>query len=175
MFSLIGHPAGGQPRRQARSLLARRKRQLVVCRSIADGAIGPPSLIQSSYNADTNGNFEIGFEQGNELVHYTKIQSINQWKRSGLLPTDTVWVPNSRELKYATGPICLIQGRIRDGKHGNFELVVREGEEGAELGALLEGQFSAGGAWRRGGVVTAKATGPGSIVHGLWGLPGILR
>src|SRR6202022_1231716 len=76
-------------------------------------------IIQSEFHSDDHGNFEVVVLEGHQLVHYFHHKpDVNRpWQR-GQTITDS-----------ATGPGCIIQSDFRGGDHGNFEVVVPEGNQ----------------------------------------------
>ncbi|MEG3838650.1 hypothetical protein [Microcoleus sp. herbarium14] len=120
-------------------------------------ATGAGCIIQSSFQSDGHGNFEVVVLEGNKLVHYSKKHTENKWERGAVI-TDS-----------ATSSGWMIQSRIRDGQHGNFEVVVCEGKQ---LVHYWKDNSDRSSPWRRGQVITNKATGAGCIMHGSFGAIG---
>ena len=123
---------------------------------ITANAVSAGCMIQSDYR-----NFEVvvcedtGFGPPFELVHYYYDGSA--WNRGPVI-TST-----------ATGAGCLIQSNMRDGAHGNFEVIVPEGN------ALVHYWRNNGDPtqpWRQGQVITAKATGPACLIQSSFGKTG---
>jgi len=116
---------------------------------IASTASAGASLILSDYGDGSYGNFELVALEGRDLVHYSKVNdgSSAEWQRGAVI--------TSR----ATGPGTLLQSSYYTGPHGNFEVVVPEGNE------LVHYYMAPGQSWRRGGVITNRATGPASFVQ----------
>jgi hypothetical protein len=136
--------------------------------TISEDATGPGSLIQSDYGRGGNGDFEVVVPEGPRLVHYSKDNNAGDWRR-GAVVTDSLWEPqHAYNEGDAVGPGALIQSRIRDGWHGNYEVVVREGKKGEDLVHYWKDNSTPNGPWHRGRVITNGATSPGSIVHGPW-------
>ena len=123
---------------------------------ISDRATGPGSIIQSDFGSDAHGNFEVVVLEGNELVHYFHDNSdVNlPWRRGQTISTR------------ATGPGCIIQSDFGSDDHGNFEVVVLEGNE---LVHYFHDNSDVNLPWRRGQTITTRATGPGSIIQGPFG------
>lgn len=118
---------------------------------ISTKATGPGCIIQSSFQSNDHGNFEVVVLEGNQLVHYWKDHTKNKWNR--------VAVISDR----ATSSGWIVQSRIRDGQHGNFEVVVCEGKQ---LVHYWKDNSDLANPWRRGLVITAKASDAACIVHG---------
>ncbi|MGA9154181.1 MAG: hypothetical protein WBZ36_26660 [Candidatus Nitrosopolaris sp.] len=83
-------------------------------RRITDGV---KCLIQSDFKSGNHGNFEVVVLEGNNLAHWWHDNSDvnNPWQRGQVISTA------------ATGPGSIIQSDFKSGKHGNFEVVVLEG------------------------------------------------
>ncbi|MBP6389380.1 MAG: DUF4185 domain-containing protein [Flavobacteriales bacterium] len=113
-------------------------------------ATGPGCIIQSDFGSDHR-NFEVVVLEGNELVHYFRDNSGSpaQWQRAGVI-TDR-----------ATGPGCIIQSDFGS-EHGNFEVVVLEGNQ---LVHYFLDNYSGHTQWQRGRVITDHASGPGCIMQ----------
>jgi Tc toxin complex TcA C-terminal TcB-binding domain len=118
---------------------------------ISNQATGAGCIIQSSFQSGDRGNFEVVVLENNKLVHYSKDHTKNGWDRGAVI-TDR-----------ATSAGWIIQSRIRDGQHGNFEVVVCEGKQ---LVHYWKDNSDRSSPWRRGQVITNKATGAGCIMHG---------
>jgi Tc toxin complex TcA C-terminal TcB-binding domain len=124
---------------------------------ITDRATGAGCMIQSSFKAGTHGNFEVVVQEGNQLVHYWKDNAKGEWHRAGVITdaaTDAGWI---------------IQSRIFDGAHGNFEVVARES---SQLVHYWKDNSDLGSPWRRGQVITTRASASGCIMHGAFGVIG---
>jgi hypothetical protein len=113
-------------------------------------------IIQSDY-----GDMEVvvcedtGYGPPYDLVHYYYDGSA--WNRGQVITSN------------ATGAGCLIQSNIRDGAHGNLEVVVPQGN------ALVHYWRDNGDPtqpWRQGQVITAKATGPACLIQSSFGRTG---
>ncbi len=118
---------------------------------------GAGCIIQSSFQSGGHGNFEVVALEGKQLVHYWKDNVKNQWYRAAVIT------------ERATSSGWIVQSRIRDGQHGNFEVVVCEG---SQLVHYWKDNSDLASPWRRGQVITTKATGAGCIVHGSFGAIG---
>jgi hypothetical protein len=120
---------------------------------ISDRATGPGAIIQSDFKSGDHGNFEVLVLEGNDLVHYFHDNSdvTLPWQRGQTVSTG------------ATGPGCIIQSDFVSGGHGNFEVVVLEGNE---LVHYFHDNSDVSLPWTRGQVISAGATGPGSIIQG---------
>ena len=126
-------------------------------RTISEKATGAGCIIQSTFQSDNHGNFEVVVLEGNQLVHYWKDHTKNEWDRGAVISDR------------ATSPGWIIQSRIRDGRHGNFEVVVCEGKQ---LVHYWKDNSDLASPWRRGQVITTKATDGGCILHGSFGSVG---
>lgn len=122
-------------------------------------AVGPCSLIQSDFMAGGHGNFEAVVLEGRNLVHYYHVNDDvgKPWSRAQIITTR------------ATGPGCLIQSDFMAGGHGNFEVVVPEGNELVHYFHINADVLSP---WQRGQVITAQASGPGCIIQSDFGAGG---
>jgi hypothetical protein len=125
--------------------------------TISAEATGSGCIIQSTFKSGDHGNFEVVVLEGNELIHYWKDHTKNQWNRVAVI-TDR-----------ATSSGWIVQGRIRDGQQGNFEVVVCEGKQ---LVHYWKDNSDLSSPWRRGQVITTKAIDAGCIIHGSFGLVG---
>ena len=118
--------------------------------TISAKATGPGSFIQSDYrSAEGIGNFEAVVMEGTQLVHYFHNAS-----------TDLAWQPIAVITSAVTGPGCLIQGDAGLGKHGNFDVVVTEGNS---LVHWWRDNADPSSPWRRGRYITL--TGPSAKIH----------
>src|SRR3954453_11363068 len=119
---------------------------------ISDRATGPGSIIQSDFGSGDHGNFEVVVLEGNELVHYFHDNSDVSlpWRRGQTISTR------------AMGPGCIIQSDFKGGDHGNFEVVVREGNE---LVHYFHDNSDVSLPWRRGQTISTRAMGPGCIIQ----------
>ena len=121
-------------------------------------AVGPCSLIQSDFRSGdpAHGSFEAVVLEGRNLVHYFHVNdgTAKPWTRARIISTQ------------ATGPGCIIQSDFLSGpegsRHGNFEVVVPEGNNLAHYFYVNDGQPRE---WQRGRTITAQATGPGCIIQ----------
>ena len=120
--------------------------------TISTGATGPGCIIQSDFRSRDHGNFEVVVLEENELVHYFHDNSdVNlPWRRGQTISTR------------ATGPGCIIQSDFRSGDHGNFEVVVLEGND---LVHYFHDNSDVALPWRRGQTISTGATGPGCIIQ----------
>ena len=125
--------------------------------TISEKATGAGCIIQSTFQSDNHGNFEVVVLEGKQLVHYWKDHTKNGWQRGAVISDR------------ATSPGWIIQSRIRDGRHGNFEVVVCEGKQ---LVHYWKDNGDLASPWRRGQVITTKATDGGCILHGSFGFVG---
>jgi hypothetical protein len=121
-------------------------------------ASGPGSLIQSTFRArpDVPGNLEVVVLEGRNLVHY--------WRDSVDLDS---WHGGDIITRNATGPGSLWQSTScsHSDARCNLEAVVLEGRELVHYSR----DGAVPGPWRRAGVVTARATGPGSAIESTFG------
>ncbi len=123
--------------------------------TITDNATGAGSIIQSSFTSGSRNNFEVAVLEGNQLVHYSKDHAKNEWRKVSVI-TDV-----------ATSAGWIIQSRVSDSLlHGNFEVVVCEGNQ---LIHYWKDNSDPGTSWRRGQVITRKASNQGCIIHGSFG------
>jgi hypothetical protein len=126
--------------------------------TITSIASGPGSLIQSSFRArpDVPGNLEVVVLEGRNLVHYWR-DSVNpgSWHRGDVVTRN------------ATGPGSLWESGFcsEPDAHCNLEVVVLEGRDLVHYWRDLAGL----GPWRRGGVITTRATGPGAAIESTFG------
>lgn len=119
---------------------------------ITSEASGPGALIQSTFGAQ--GNLEVVVPEGSNLVHYWKDTSngSNLWQRGEIITA------------HATGPASIIQSTF--GAKGNFEVVALEG---SMLVHYSKDTSNGSTPWRRLGVITTSALGPGAIIQGGFG------
>ena len=90
--------------------------------SLDQGLSGPGWLIQSNFGSIDHGNFEVAMLKGKELVHW--------WHDNS--DVNSLWQRGQTISRNATGPGCIIQSNF-GGVHGNFEVVVLEGNELVQL------------------------------------------
>jgi Domain of unknown function (DUF4185) len=112
-------------------------------------------LIQSDFRSSIGGNhhnFETVILQGQDLVHY--------WRDNGNVAEG--WVRGQVITSQATGPGCIIQSDFRSGDHGNFEVIVPEGNN---LVHYFHDNGDFASPWRRGQVISTASTGAGSIIE----------
>jgi hypothetical protein len=88
---------------------------------VSDAATGPAWIIQSRVQDSlTHGNFEAVVQEGAQLVHYWRDNSLpaKPWHRGQVISTR------------ATGPGCIMQSHVGviGGSVGNFEVLVPEGK-----------------------------------------------
>ncbi len=123
---------------------------------VSPGATGPGSIIQSNFQNGNHGNFEVVVLQADGLWHWWHDNSnvTSPWQRAGLVSSA------------ATGPGCIIQSNLGDAEHGNFEVVVLEGNE---LWHHWHDNSDVTSPWQRGQRISAHASGPGSIIQGSQG------
>ena len=122
---------------------------------ITDRATGLGSIIRSSFVSGGSRNFDVIVLKGNQLAHYSKDHAKNEWHKISVI-TDA-----------ATNAGWIIQSGIRDSQlHGNFEVVVNEG---THLVHYWKDNSDPGSGWRRGQVISTKASSQGCIIHGSFG------
>jgi len=112
-------------------------------------------LIQSDFRSGIVGNhhnFETVILQDHNLVHY--------WRDNGNVAEG--WVRGQVITSQATGPGCIIQSDFHSGDHGNFEVVVPEGNN---LVHYFHDNGDVASPWRRGQVISTASTGTGSIIE----------
>jgi hypothetical protein len=124
-------------------------------RVITAAATGEGQIIQSKFGAPPIANFEVIVQEGANLVHYY---------RDNTNPTGP-WLKGKVITAAATGPGTFIQSNF-GGAHGNFEAVALEG---ANLVHYYRDNTNPQGAWQKGRVITAAATGPGAIIQSDFG------
>ncbi len=119
---------------------------------VSTQATGPGCLIQSDFMAGGHGNFEAVVLEGNNLVHYFKVNDdINSpWQR-GVTITGQ-----------ATGPGCIMQSSFSSGEHGNFEVIVPEGKI---LAHYFKNNGDINNPWLRAPDITNQASGPACIIE----------
>ena len=117
---------------------------------ITSHATGPGCIIQSDFRGE-HGNFEVVVREGNDLVHY--------WHDNGDVASP--WQHGQVITSHATGPASIIQSDFR-GEHGNFEVVVREGND---LVHYWHDNGDVASPWQHGQTISHMAGGPGTIVQ----------
>ena len=123
--------------------------------TISNRATGPGSIIQSDFRSGgDHSNFEVVVLEGTDLVHYWHNNSdVNlPWQRAQTISTT------------ATGPGCIIQSNFHGSGsgHGNFEVVVLQGNE---LGHWWHDNSDVNLPWQRGQTITSTARSSGSIIQ----------
>ena len=110
------------------------------------------SLIQSDFKSGSHGNFELVVEKGRFLVHHFHDNSnVNLLWRHGQVITSS-----------ATGPACIIQSNFKSGSHGNFEVVVVEGNN---LVHYFHDNSNVNLPWRKAQTIATGVTGPASMIQ----------
>lgn len=119
---------------------------------ITHNATGPGCIIQSDFRGGSHGNFEVVVPEGRNLVHYFHDNSnvASPWRRAQIISTN------------ATGPATIIQSDFRSGNHGNFEVVVLEGNN---LVHYFHENDDVNKPWRRGQTISTRATSSGTIIQ----------
>ncbi|MDF3554514.1 DUF4185 domain-containing protein [Bacillus cereus] len=123
---------------------------------ITTKATGPGCIIQSNFGSREHGNFEVIVLEGNNLVHYFHDNS------DVTLP----WIKGQIITTKATGPGCIIQSNFGSREHGNFEVIVLEGNN---LVHYFHDNSDVTLPWTKGQIITTKATGPGCIIQSNFG------
>lgn len=124
---------------------------------VTSHATGPGCIIQSDFvstdDKDKHRNFEVVVLEGSNLVHYwgAFIGGQLNWYNAGIVTSN------------ASGPGWLIQSSYRDGDHGHFEVVVREGND---LVHYTKNNSNPHNPWGKTGIITHNAIGPGCIIQG---------
>ena len=120
--------------------------------TISTRATGPASIIRSSFKSGKHGNFEVVVQEGTQIVHYFNDNAdVNlPWRRGQTISAR------------ATGPATIIQSSFKSGEHGNFEVVVQEGNE---IVHYFNDNSEVNVPWRRGQTISTRATGPASIIQ----------
>jgi hypothetical protein len=120
--------------------------------TLPTAASGPGSMIQSDFHSGDHGNFEVVLWSGNELWHWFHDNS----------DVSLPWQRGQRISDRATGPGAIIQSYFRSGDHGNFEVVVLEGNE---LVHYFHDNSDVTLPWGRGQTISTNANGPGAIIQ----------
>ena len=123
---------------------------------ISTAASGPGAIIQSDFKSGDHGNFEVVALEGNQLVHYFHDNSDVSlpWQRGQVISTA------------ASGPGAIIQGGLGAADHGNFEVVVVEGNQ---LVHYFHDNSDVSLPWQRGQTISVATTGPGCIAKSSYG------
>jgi hypothetical protein len=123
---------------------------------VTTAATGGGAIIQSDFGSVEHGNFEVVVQEGANLVHYYRDNSLLTvpWKRARIITTGV------------TGPGSVIQSHFGSGGHGNFEVVV---PKGSELVHYWHDNSNIDLEWQEGRVVARGITGPGSIIQSRFG------
>ena len=119
-------------------------------------ASGPGSLIQSNFGSGAHKNFEVVLWTGTDLVHYFHDNSnvALPWERAQTISTA------------ATGSGCIIQSSFGSGPHGNFEVVVLEGNE---LVHYFHDNSNVALPWERAQTILSGIDGAGWIIESNFG------
>lgn len=113
---------------------------------ITTNATGPGSILYSSFK-----RLEVVALEGNQLVHYWRDEAKKEWHRGSVIT------------EQAASSGWITQSTVRDGQHGNFEVVVLE--TGNQLVHYWKDNSDPGSSWRRGQVITTHAAGTGCILQ----------
>jgi Domain of unknown function (DUF4185) len=130
-------------------------------------AVGPGSLIMSSFGTGEHRNFEVvvpldNGRGGADLWHFFHDNSApaSPWVRTRPVAADV------------TGPGCIIQSDYdHSGNDANFEVVVpvRNASGGADLRHFFRDNSDLGSAWVPTGIVARDVAGPGSLIMSSFG------
>jgi hypothetical protein len=120
--------------------------------TISRNVSGPASIIQSSFRSGDHGNFEVVVLEGTRLIHYFRDNAdvTSPWQRGQTIT------------EAATSPASIIQSDFKSGDHGNFEVVVREGNA---LVHFFHDNADVSSPWRRGQTITNNPGGPATIIQ----------
>jgi hypothetical protein len=126
--------------------------------------IGPNCIIQSDFTTDgTHGNLEAFLLVNGSIQHWTGVPPNN----GGL-----IWSLHDTLPAAATGPASVVQSRYGIVTHGNFEVVLLAADG---LWHWRLDNSNPASSWTRFGLVSAYATGPGSIIQSSLGPVGNLE
>jgi hypothetical protein len=119
---------------------------------ISTNVTGSDAIIQSSLRSGPHGNFEVVTIEGSNLVHYWHDNSDvrSPWRRGQVITSN------------ASSPASLIQSSFRSGRHGNFEVAVREG---ANLVHYWRDNADVNTPWRRGQIISTSPGGPAALIQ----------
>ena len=119
---------------------------------ITHKATGPGCIIQSDFRSGSHGNFEVVVPEGRNLVHYFHDNSnvLSAWQRAQVISTQ------------ASAAANIIQTDFKSGSHGNFELVVLEGNS---LVHYFHDNSNVSLPWRRAQTITTRATSAGYLIQ----------
>jgi hypothetical protein len=124
--------------------------------SFGQGVTGGPSIIQSDFKSGAHGNFEVVVPEGSNLVHY--------WHdNSNMTPT---WQRGQTIGIAATGGGTIIQSDFKSGGHGNFEVLVQEGDH---VSHYSHDNANPGGRWQFNSTFGSGVTGAPSLVQSTFG------
>jgi hypothetical protein len=123
--------------------------------TISSLATGPGCIIQSNFHSGKHGSFEVVVPEGRNLAHWwhDNADVSLPWKRGQIISTD------------ASGPGCIIQSKF-SGPHGNFEVVVLEGNN---LAHWWHDNSNVASPWQRGQIISVASTGPGYLIQSSFG------
>jgi hypothetical protein len=119
---------------------------------ISMNATGPATIIQSDFSGGNHGNFEVVVLEGSNLVHYFhENDDVNKpWRRGQVITT------------HATSSGTIIQSDFKGERHGNFEVLVREG---ANLVHYFHENSDVNSPWKRGQTVSTTPGGPAVLIQ----------
>ncbi len=120
--------------------------------TISTASTGPAAIIQSDFRSGGHGNFEVVALEGSALVHYFHDNGNvkNRWQRGQTITT----------LAKSSGTI--IQSDFKSGGHGNFEVLVREGNT---LWHYFHQNDNVNNPWKRGLPVSTTPGGPAVLIQ----------
>ena len=123
---------------------------------ISDRATGPGCIIQGNFGSTDHGNFEVVVQEGNELWHHFHDNS----------DVNLPWTRGQRIATFISGGACIIQGDFGSTDHGNFEVVVPEGNN---LVHYFHDNSDVNLPWTRAQIITTSASGPATLIQGTLG------
>jgi len=120
--------------------------------TISGAVTGSATIIQSDFRSGAHGNFEVVALEGSTLVHYFHDNgNVNSpWKRGQIIATGV------------TSSGTIIQSDFKGGGHGNFEVLVREGNT---LWHYFHQNDNVNNPWKKGLAVSTAAGGPAVLIQ----------